>query len=105
MGGKKSKGFHKYKKGGGGVTILRKFFSKFLFFLNDGFPYLLCTDAFPGSVDPSCLHRMLSWTSQKALSNVFALAAIEALVLQYPDGPGRLNGCSGGPELSQVAQS
>ena len=90
---------------GGGVTILRKFFSKFLFFLNDGFPYLLCTDAFPGSVDPSCLHRMLSWTSQKALSNVFALAAIEALVLQYPDGPGRLNGCSGGPELSQVAQS
>ena len=24
---------------GGGVTILRKFFSKFYIFLNDGFPY------------------------------------------------------------------
>ena len=37
MGGKKSKGFHKYKKGGGGHHF-EKIFLKIPFFLNDGFP-------------------------------------------------------------------
>ena len=34
---------------GGGVTILRKFFSKFLFFLNDGFPKAKLLNLFSGT--------------------------------------------------------
>ena len=33
-----NKDFSNTRRGGGGVTILRKFFSKFYIFLNDGFP-------------------------------------------------------------------
>ena len=33
-----NKDFPNTRRGGGGVIILRKFFLKFLYFLNDGFP-------------------------------------------------------------------